>query len=62
MYINQGKREISENDELEEEDLDDTRDRRAIDEEDDDEFLQDLDTLKRDFHEDDHLFRYLIGR
>ncbi|KAF7408665.1 hypothetical protein HZH66_003202 [Vespula vulgaris] len=57
-FMKRGKREISENDELEEDDFDDDmRDRRAIDEEDDDEFLQDLDTLKKDVHEDDYSFR-----
>ncbi|XP_046837755.1 extracellular sulfatase SULF-1 homolog isoform X2 [Vespa crabro] len=57
-FMKRGKRDTSEmNDELEEEDLDDIRDRRAIDEEDDDEFLQDLDILKKDIHEDDYLFR-----
>ncbi|KAI4503426.1 hypothetical protein M0802_001648 [Mischocyttarus mexicanus] len=56
-FMKRGKREISEDDELEEEDLDDTRDRRAIDEEDDEEFLYDLHTLEQNAHEEDNLLR-----
>ncbi|KAK2578928.1 hypothetical protein KPH14_011134 [Odynerus spinipes] len=55
-FTKRGKREVAE-EEVPQDDFDETRDRRAMDEEDDEEFLQELRTLEQDLREEDAIFR-----